>query len=264
MLCKKVSKLLSEFFDGVLDADMSVRISQHLKQCENCSVELDRLSVLHRKLNSIDKIPAPDYLYHMVQVRLANKKKSTWYDRMKDALALHWSRIRTTEVQFFWTRPLGTLMATLCFCFISLSIDPFNPGNTAAMDGRSNFSQEYQQEFIGSFRSYFHRPSLEQIIKDDQIGPAMDMQSLISFGERFRESVSDKKDNDFKLVTKVDSSGTANTISWVSPEVPVGRDLLPVLNQVIEEARYRPARKKGRSVSSWLVVIFNGITVYDE
>ena len=51
MLCKKVSKLLSEFFDGVLDADMSARVSQHLKRCEKCRKELDIFSILHGRVS---------------------------------------------------------------------------------------------------------------------------------------------------------------------------------------------------------------------
>ena len=52
MLCKKVLPLLSEFFDGVLDDDTSVQVSQHLGQCIRCRKEFNGLSALLTMLNS--------------------------------------------------------------------------------------------------------------------------------------------------------------------------------------------------------------------
>jgi len=267
MSCKKVSKLLSEFFDDVLDADMSARVSQHLKLCENCRKELESLSILHGRMSSMEKLQAPDYLYQLVQNRLTDKSKNSWRNQLKDTLAFRWSRIRTTEVQFYWTRMLGTLMATLCFCFVNISvIDPFHEGYNMQAAGRSTISNEYRQEFILTMLEMWEiggRPPYEKIKKDDQIGPEMDIQSLTNIGKLPLESGSDVKENEnFSILLSVDNKGKGKLDNVI--EMPENRDLLPSLNNLIEGARYRPATMNGRSVSSLLFMIFNNTTVFSE
>ena len=257
MLCDKVSKLLSEFFDGVLDAEMSVRISQHLKQCENCREELDRLSILHDRLNSIEKTQAPDYLYHMVQLRLANKNKGTWYNRVKDALALRWSRIRTTEVQFYWTRALGTLMATLCFCFISSSVDPFQMGYPSQAARRSTISPELKKEFSMSLGEIFGRMPIEQYSRHLLIEPAIDDMYFILLGESILGAADEES---FKVVTTIDSSGTAKIVNVL--ERPYDQSTLKNFNSVLISARCRPASINGRTISQPMVIIGSKISVY--
>lgn len=258
MLCKKVSKLLSEFFDGVLDADMSVLISQHLKQCENCSEELDRLSILHGRLNSIEKIQSPDYLYHMVQVRLANNQKSTWYNWVKDALELRWSRIRTTESQFYWTRALGTVMATLCFCFISISIDPYYTGYSSQVSGRTTISQEYGKQVSMSVGKKFGRFPIEQYSRQLLNDPAIDDLYYILFGESISTAADEES---FKVGIVIDSSGTAKIENIL--EHPDDQSLLESFNSVLTSARCRPASINGRTISQPMVMNISKITVYD-
>ena len=259
MLCNKVSKRLSEFFDGVLDAETSVRITQHLKQCESCREELDRLIILHGKLNSLETIQAPDYLYHLVQNRAADKANNTWYNRFKDALELRWSRIRTTEARFYWTRALGTLMATFCFCMISLGIDPFSTGYALPVAGRNAISyQEYSEQVRLTISKNFGRFPIEQYMKNAQNVPAMDDQWYILFGESF-SNITDN--GDFSVVTTVDSSGSAKIESVL--EYPDDEELLTSFHSMINSARFRPARMNGRTVSSPLFMIFNNISVYD-
>jgi hypothetical protein len=264
MSCKEVSKLLSEFFDGVLDADMSARVSQHLKRCEKCRKELDSLSILHGRMSSMEKLQAPDYLYQLVQNRLTDKKKNSWRNQLKDALAFRWSRIRTTEVQFYWTRILGTLMATLCFSFVIVTaIDPFSGGHTMQAAGQITISNEYRLEFIYSIWEIWGRPPFEKIKKDGQIGPEMDRQSLAKIGKLPVESDSDAKENEnFSVLLGVDNKGKGKLNKVI--DMPENRDLLPSLNNLIEGARYRPASMNGRSVSSLLFLIFNNVTVFCE
>jgi hypothetical protein len=261
MLCKKVSTLLSEFFDGVLDAGMSVRIAQHLKQCENCQRELNRLSTLHGRLSSIEKIQAPDYLHHLVQVRLENKSRNTWNRWFKDALAFRWSRIRTTEGRFYWTRALGTLMTAFFFYVISSGIDLFT-GYTIPMTGQSIISREYRQEFNVTVGKKFGRFPKENFTKIDPTVPAMDHQYYHYLGDLVGESFSTSIENEgISLLATVDSSGTA-TIENVL-EYPEDLDLLQNLSTVITSARYRPASINGRPVSSPFIFILNKISVYD-
>jgi hypothetical protein len=264
MSCKKVSKLLSEFFDGVLDADMSARVSQHLKLCEGCRKELDNLSILHGRMSSMEKLQAPDYLYQLVQNRLTDKNKNSWRNQLKDALAFRWSRIRTTEVQFYWTRVLGTLMATFCFCFVIISaIDPFREGPNMQAPGRTSIFNEDRQEFNLTMGEIGGRPALEKIKKDDQIEAEMDRQSLANIGKLPIESGSEAKENEnFSVLLSVDDKGKGKLDNVI--DMPENRDLLPSLNNLIEGARYRPASMNGRSVSSLLFMIFNNITVFSE
>ena len=264
MLCKKVSKLLSEFFDGVLDADMSARVSQHLKRCAKCRKELDSLSILHGRMRSMEKLQAPDYLYQLVQNRLTDRSKNSWRNQLKDAVSFRWSRIRTTEVQFYWTRMLGTLMAAFCFCFVIISaIDPFSEGHNMQAAGRSANSNESIQEFNLAMGEIGGRLPIEKIKKDDYVGPEIDIQSLIDIGKDHVDSGSDSKENEnFSVLLGVDNKGKGKLDNVI--EMPENRDLLPSLNNLIEGARFRPASMNGRSVSSLMFLIFNNITVFCE
>lgn len=260
MLCEKVSKQLSEFFDGVLDAEASIRITQHLKKCENCRDELNRLSALHSMLNSLERVQAPDYLHHMVQNRVNDKNHNTWYNRFKNALEVRWSRIRTTEAQYYWTRALGTLMTTFSFCIISLGIDPFYTGYVSPIEAKSTISyQEYSEQFRLAVSKSFGRFPIEQFIKNAQDVPAVDDQWYILFGE----SISSKTDNDdLSVVTTIDTSGSAKLD--IVLEYPDDHEVLKNLNNAISAARGRPAMMNGRTVSSSLPMIFNYIYVYSQ
>ena len=88
MLCKTVLPLLSEYFDGVLDTDTEIRVSQHLDQCISCRREYKSLSALHAKLSSFRRIQAPEYLQHLVQHRISEMKLDTWRSRLQNALEL--------------------------------------------------------------------------------------------------------------------------------------------------------------------------------
>ena len=125
MLCKNAKKKLSEYFDGVLDSDMSIEITRHVKECANCRDELERLATLQKRLKAIETVPVPDYLYRLVQARLKKEAQLKWYQRFKDAAAFRWSRIRTTGIQFYWTKTLGTAVAAFCFWMIFSSINLF-------------------------------------------------------------------------------------------------------------------------------------------
>ena len=258
MVCNKVSKLLSEYFDGVLDTEASVQISQHLKQCQNCRKELDSLSALHDRLKSSAKIQAPDYLYNLVQMRLENKGKTTCHDRFKDAIALRWSRIRSTEFQFYWTRALGTVMAAFFFCVISSGIDPFYLEYVPPVSNPGIFSQEYRYSARLTISKNLGRFPIEQYKRNDQVHAAINEQYLDHIGT-IGFKATDKEE--FSVGIMVDRSGTAQIENGLEPTQD--RDLLNSLNNVLESARCRPASMNGKTIASPLFLIFNQISVYE-
>ena len=48
--CSEWELLLHAFFDGELDAVHSLRCEQHLAQCPGCSVEVNKLKALRRRI----------------------------------------------------------------------------------------------------------------------------------------------------------------------------------------------------------------------
>ena len=256
MVCSTVSKRLSEFFDGMLDDELSIRISQHLKQCDNCRKELEALSNMHESLNSLARIPAPEYLYHLVQTRLSERKNNTWRRQIRDSLALRWSRIRTTEVQFYWTRALGIAMTTFFLFVLSSSLDPFYPGSFSQATGRSivdkSTSERVWDEFSRNFGVYSMKP-LER-----NYGPALHPQYLLDIGE---SASGDSDEYNCSLVIEVDSNGTG-TIQNVL-ESPGDQGVLNNIKAAIAMARFRPGFRDGRPVSSLYILKNSKTTVYE-
>ena len=256
MLCNTVSKRLSEFFDDALDDETAFQVSQHLKQCENCRKELDALSNLHGRLNSLTRIPAPEYLYHLIQTRMLEKKNNTWIRQIKDALAFRWSRIRTTGGQFYWTRALGVVMTAFFLFVISSSIDPFYQGGSTQASGRSVIIQEDSTRIGIQISRNFGGVPMK--LPERNYRPALHDDYLLEMGEN---AASDSDEYDFTVVTEVDSSGTGTIQNII--ESPDDRGLLNSVKDAISLARFRPAYKDGRPVSSPLILKFYGTTVYE-
>lgn len=256
MLCNTVSKRLSEFFDGMLDDEMSVQVSQHLKQCESCRKELDALSGLHERLNSLTRIQAPEYLYHLIQTRLLEKKNNTWIRQIKDALAFRWSRIRTTGGQFYWTRALGVAMTAFFLFVISSSIDPFYHGSVQASERDGNdkeYSQKVQNEFSRNLGMF------QIALAEKQYGAALNEEYLLDFGE----NVTSESDEDaLTVLTEIDNVGMAKKMNVI--ESPYDRGLLDSFNDMISLARFRPGYKDGQTVSSHMVLKYLKTTVYNN
>lgn len=122
MLCEKALPLLSEFLDGVLDADRTVQVNQHLGQCIPCRREFDSLSALQKKLRSLDGVKAPEVLRRLVQLQLA---KEPWPARARNELERYWSIMRTTETMWYATRALGTVVAFMFFILMPNAITPY-------------------------------------------------------------------------------------------------------------------------------------------
>jgi hypothetical protein len=85
---------------------------------------------------------------------------------------------------------------------------------------------------------------------------AIDKGYLYNFGQ----SVSHlDKDDNLTVVAEIDRSGAAKIQDVL--EYPKERQILSNFNQMIANARCRPANKNGQAVSSRLILMFNQVSV---
>jgi len=224
MLCKNVLHLLSEFSDEVLDAGVSVEISQHLDRCGLCRKEFESLSILQGKLKSLKGIKAPKLLDGLVEHRIAESQKHSWRRDLRNELERMWSIIRTTERMWYVSKALGTVMTSLFFFLICGNNVP--PAEPAA----SNFRQ-----------------------------PVIDENYLNGVGESMSQP---GMDDELAVWTEVDPSGSARIQNVI--ERPYDQKLLVNVHETIGKAHCRPASKDGKAVPSHMLFIFNKISVYSN
>jgi len=60
MKCAGIKQLLSEYIDGVLDAQTKEHLEEHISTCANCRQELQELKALVKDLGSLKYTKAPD------------------------------------------------------------------------------------------------------------------------------------------------------------------------------------------------------------
>jgi hypothetical protein len=228
MLCKNVLSLLSEFYDEVLDAKVSVQVTQHLGQCGPCRKELESLSILQGKLKSLKGIQAPEFLGSLVEHRITEFRQNSWRRSLRDELERMWSIIRTTESTWYITKVLGTVMTSLFFFMICGSNIPLPLQSDPEM-GVYNTDPAISEQYLNNLGA-----SLSQPGKDDSVSVRLE----------------------------VDSSGSA-TIQKVI-ERPHDPRLLSNVKEMITSTHCRPASKNGKAVSSHLILIFNWISVYGK
>jgi hypothetical protein len=259
MLCKKVLPLLSEYFDETLDAETAVQVSQHLNQCFRCRRELNSLSDLHRKLRSLKKVQAPEYLRSLVQHRLSARKQDSWRTQLRSELERRWSKVRTIEGMWYATRAMGTVVASVFLLLISISISPYYISVNAPANAPSVLISSYGQQVMTNVLFRLGMGPVEdvqkQILKSD---PAINDQYLMDFGQSVSQA---GKDENFTVVTEIDRRGSAKIQKVL--EHPQDPGLLSNFNEVISSARFRPASQNGQTVSSHMVFMFSKISVYD-
>lgn len=256
MNCERVLNRLSEFLDGVLDSERTSQVAQHLEQCAGCRTEFERLATLRKKLSSLGTIHAPDYLQHLIQLRLNNEEQNTLRARLRDALEYRWSVIRTTEGIWFWPRILGTVMTSIFFVMIVASMNPLYLDQSS---DRGPLPAAYRQQLPGSvLRNLGLIPVEAQKRPISPSDPMINAECLLNFGQ----SVSRKgKDDTFYVVTAIDRSGAAKIQRVL--EYPEDEALLNSFNSMLVNARCRPASVNGHAVDSHLVLTFSKISVYD-
>ncbi len=72
MKCPEIREHLSAFLDGMLDAEKTAYLEEHLKSCPDCSVELKELKNLAEVLGSMDTLSAPQGFENEVHQRIAH------------------------------------------------------------------------------------------------------------------------------------------------------------------------------------------------
>jgi hypothetical protein len=259
MVCKNVVPFLSEFFDGVLDADTAVQVSQHLSRCTRCRNELDGIAALHGKLRSLEKIPAPDYLSSLVEHKIAEAYTDSWPRNLQNSLERRWSIIRTTGRMWYVSRALGTAMTALFFCLIPMSSLPplyiEAPAEAMERDAIPPLAPAYLHEVGQSFRAQIGMlEAPKRVVKSD---PALNYLYLSDMAEKVSRTGNEE---DFWLLTSVDSDGSSK-IKGVQGS-PSDQSVLRKVNYVIKQARWRPASENGKPVSSYVVFLFDNIKVY--
>ncbi len=59
MRCKEIQLLLAEYHDNSLDPGKREKVAQHLTECENCRLSLEKIDQLHRLLAE-ESLPQPE------------------------------------------------------------------------------------------------------------------------------------------------------------------------------------------------------------
>ncbi len=257
MKCKVVSRHLSSYLDESIERDKLAQISQHLSDCRSCREEFERLARLRATLRSLDKVPTPLYLRHLVQLRLAGEEHNNWRTSLREAIEYRWSRIRTTDGIWYVTRLLGTLATFVLFFSIVAAVRPMYMDPSA---DRGAASQALRQQLpLNVLKNLGLTPLEAQKKPISPSDPQINDLYLLNFGET--ASRMGKNDDTFAVVAVVDRSGAAkiqDVLEW-----PADSALLSDFNAMIRTARCRPASQNGRAVDSHLVMTFSKISVYD-
>jgi len=254
MKCESVLNQLSSFMDEVLDQEKSDRIARHLDGCAGCHREFKRLAQLRRKLASLQRVEPPEYLRHLIELRLDAVLRETWRDRLKNAWEYRWSKIRTTEGMWYVTRLLGTATTFIFFLVISASMGPaYLDFSTQSLSERSGMYQVFGKQLLRNFG--YATPSLKPRATTE---PKMNDLYFVNFGQSTSRA---GKDDNFSVVMAVDPSGIAKIQSVL--EYPSDTTLLADLSSMIKSARCRPAIQNGRAVESHMVLSFSSVSVYE-
>jgi hypothetical protein len=258
MNCRAVTKHLSPLLDERLEREFAVKVSEHLWSCLECNREFMRLSRLREQLHSLGKVPAPQYLRHLVRLRIAEAQNDYLGKRFRDFLELQWSRIRTTGRLWYVARFLGTASAFVFFFALCSATNPIYIDLRDRASDRGP-SQNLRQQ-LGMY-----------VLKNLGLLPVEMQRKPISFSEprindlyflKFGESASRTgSDDSFSVFTVVDRSGSAKIQNVL--EYPADSRLLRNFNHMLTSAQVRPASQNGRAVDSHLVLSFTKICVYD-
>ena len=70
MECTRIKDLLSEYVDGMLDAQTEARVEKHLSTCQGCKEELAGLKALVKELSTLESMEAPKDFLDQVHERM--------------------------------------------------------------------------------------------------------------------------------------------------------------------------------------------------
>ncbi len=259
MKCEKVTRSLSLLLDGMLGDEQAAQISLHLDKCGFCRGEWCRLVELQNRLRSLEQVSAPDYLRHLVQVRIRAARELTLGAELRRALEIGWSRIRTIGGIWYLTRLAGTTATFVFFLAISAAMTPAYFNLQQAAKDREGLSPEGRYQLvIGVLKNLGMSPVEARKIPFSKSEPKINELYLLSFGENASRT---SADDSFSVVTVIDRTGSAKIRDIL--EYPADSTLLADFNQMLLTARCRPASENGRAVESHLVMNFSKIAVYD-
>ncbi len=259
MRCEKCAKCLSQFLDGVLGERRAKEVEEHLEECSGCRNELTRLSKLRQALRSLGQVQAPDYLHHLVKLRIASAEGQRWTASIREELEYRWSKIRTTDSLWYLTRLVGTLATCLLFIAITAAIRPIYFDLSARDYDRTWMSpQAAQQLKLGVLNKLGMTPLEAQRRPISPSEPQISDLSLLNFAQNASRP---GNDDSLSVFASVDRTGSAKIQGVL--EHPADSQLLYHFNTMIQSTRCRPASQNGKAIDSHLVLSFTKVTVYD-
>jgi hypothetical protein len=259
MRCESVLKLVSPFLDEVLGEERARCVSGHLEECSECRREYLRLKNLRHLLGSLGKISAPDYLRHLVELRIASADERGWKISLQGELEYRWSRIRTTGSLWYLTRLLGTVATCVLFVAITAAIRPIYFDLSGPLPDRAWLSPSLAQQLkLGVLGRLGMTPLEAQKRPISPSEPQINDLYLLNFAQSASLS---GRDDTLSVVASVDRKGSARIQGVI--EHPADSALLSDLNSMIQSTRCRPASQNGKAVDSHLVLSFTKVTVYD-
>ena len=259
MKCEKVLGQLSLFLDEMIEGKPAAEISQHLALCGSCSCEFAKLRKVTDTLKSLEPAETPDYLYNLVELKVSGARQNTWRSNLRSALEYHWSRVRTTEGKWYFTRLAGLVATAVFFVAISSAMNPIYLGlaNTLPVRGYAVQVQPPQQLAKGLQR-VFGSPVEAQKRPIRASEPKINDLYLVNLSQT---TLSTGYDDTVSVITVVDRSGTAKVQDIL--EYPADDSLLSDFTDMITTAGWRPASRNGRAIDSPLVLTFSKIYVYN-
>jgi len=259
MKCQNTLDQLSLLLDEMLERSDAERVSAHLATCDKCDREYNRLARLREELGSLNRVRVPDYLRHLVQLRLEEERSQNLTTQLRESLEYWWSRIRTTERIWYLTRVFGMAATFVFFFALSSAVNPVYL-ELRNQNVENNGPSQYLRQQLGSYvlKNLGLMPVEAQRRPISPSEPQINDLYLLKFGESASRIGSD---DSFSVFTVVDRSGSAKIQNVL--EYPADRRLLQSFNNMISSAQLRPASQNGRAVDSHLVLTFNKISVYD-
>jgi len=104
--CDRIKKLLSEYIDGVLDAQTGSLVEEHLLECKDCKDERDALNTLIKGLGALDTVKPPGDFLERVHERvkgdsLLEKIKRLLFIPARIKIPVEMAALATTAVLVF-------------------------------------------------------------------------------------------------------------------------------------------------------------------
>ncbi len=258
MGCERFAKLLSGFLDEVLESKQARSVAEHLEECSGCRKELERLEKLRRVLGSMSTVEAPDYLHHLVKLRIASANDLRWTTSIREGLEYRWSRIRTTGSLWYVTRLLGTVATCVLFIAITAAIRPLYFDLSPESDRTWMNPLMAQQLKLGVLGKLGMTPLEAQKRPISPSEPQINDLCLLNFAQSASSAGSD---GTLSVFASVDRTGSAKIQGVL--EHPADSAMLVHFNTMLQSTRCRPASQNGKAVDSHLILTFTQVTVYD-